>query len=75
MRILRSANALIANNPKLFEKRLWSDLGHGDTIRVTPAADDEGEAELVVHRLLAHKDHIHFGLSWRGARMRTTFWR
>ncbi|MGZ8868975.1 MAG: UvrD-helicase domain-containing protein [Thermoanaerobaculia bacterium] len=55
VRILRSANALIANNPKLFEKRLWSDLGHGDTIRVTPAADDESEAELVVHRLLAHK--------------------
>jgi ATP-dependent DNA helicase Rep len=55
VRILRSANALIANNPKLFDKRLWSELGHGDTIRVTPASDDEGEAELVVHRLLAHK--------------------
>jgi hypothetical protein len=23
---------------------------------------------------LAHKDHIHFGLSWRGAKKRTTFW-
>ncbi len=55
VRILRSANALIAHNPKLFEKRLWSDLGHGDTIRVTPAGDDDAEAELVVHRLLAHK--------------------
>ena len=22
----------------------------------------------------AHKDHIHFGLSWRGARKRTSFW-
>jgi ATP-dependent DNA helicase Rep len=55
VRILRCANALIANNPKLFDKRLWSDLGHGDTIRVTPASDDDAEAELVVHRLLAHK--------------------
>jgi ATP-dependent DNA helicase Rep len=27
VRILRSANALIGNNPKLFDKRLWSDLG------------------------------------------------
>ncbi len=45
VRILRSANALIANNPKLFEKRLWSEHGHGDAIRVTPAADDEAEAE------------------------------
>ncbi len=55
VRILRSANALIAQNPKLFEKRLWSELGHGDTIRVTPAGDDEAEAELVVHRLVAHR--------------------
>jgi ATP-dependent DNA helicase Rep len=55
VRILRSANALIARNPKLFDKRLWSELGHGDTIRVTPAADDEAEAELVVARLSAHR--------------------
>jgi ATP-dependent DNA helicase Rep len=55
VRILRSANALIGNNPKLFEKRLWSDLGTGDTIRVTPAADDEAEAESVLHRISALK--------------------
>jgi ATP-dependent DNA helicase Rep len=55
LRILRSANALIANNPKLFAKRLWSEHGHGDAIRVTPAADDEAEAEGVVRRLLAHR--------------------
>jgi ATP-dependent DNA helicase Rep len=55
VRILRSANALIAHNPKLFDKRLWSELGHGDVLRVTPASDDEAEAELVVHRLLAHR--------------------
>jgi len=55
VRILRSANALIANNPKLFEKKLWSEHGHGDTIRVTPAADDEAEAEGVVMRLVAHR--------------------
>jgi len=58
VRILRSANALIANNPKLFEKKLWSEHGTGDALRVTPAADDEAEAEGVVRRLLAHKfDH------------------
>ena len=55
VRILRSANALIGNNPKLFEKRLWSDLGAGDPIRVTPAADDEAEAEMVLHRIGALK--------------------
>ncbi len=55
VRILRSANALIGNNPKLFEKRLWSDLGNGEAIRVLPAADDEAEAEAVVRRLSALK--------------------
>ena len=54
-RILRSANTLIANNPKLFDKSLWSEHGHGDAIHVTPAADDEAEAETVVRRLLAHR--------------------
>jgi ATP-dependent DNA helicase Rep len=55
VRILRSANCLIANNPKIFEKKLWSDLGHGDTIRVTPAGDEETEAEIVVNRISALK--------------------
>jgi len=55
VRILRSANALIARNPKLFDKKLWSELGLGDTLRVTPAADDEAEAEMVVGRLLADR--------------------
>ncbi len=55
VRILRSANALIANNPKLYDKKLWSEHGHGDPIRVTPAADDDAEAEGVVRRLLAHR--------------------
>ncbi len=55
VRILKAANSLIANNPKLFEKRLWSDLGHGDPIQVLPTRDDEHEAESVVMRLLSHK--------------------
>ena len=33
-RILKAANALIANNPHVFEKQLWSEMGHGDPIRV-----------------------------------------
>ncbi|HQR12481.1 MAG TPA: UvrD-helicase domain-containing protein [Casimicrobiaceae bacterium] len=55
VRILRSANALIANNEKLFDKRLWSELPNGDAIRVVPAADDEAEAEMVVRRISALK--------------------
>lgn len=54
-RILSCANHLIRNNSKLFEKRLWSEHGPGDPIRVFAAGDDESEAESVVMRLLAHK--------------------
>ena len=55
VRILRSANALISGNPKLFDKKLWSERGHGDPIRISPAADDEAEAESVVRRVVAHR--------------------
>ena len=55
VRILRSANALIACNPKLFDKKLWSDLGLGETLRIAPAKDEEAEAEMVVARLCAHR--------------------
>jgi ATP-dependent DNA helicase Rep len=54
-RILRAANSVIANNPKLFEKRLWSECGTGDMIAVSAMRDDEHEAESVVMKLLAHK--------------------
>jgi ATP-dependent DNA helicase Rep len=71
VRILRSANALIAHNPKLFEKRLWSEHGLGDPLRVTPAQDDEAEAEGVVRRILAHKfehrgRHADYAVLYRG---------
>ena len=55
VRILKAANAVIAHNEKLFEKTLWSDLGHGDPITVTACRDGEREAEHVVMKLLAHK--------------------
>ena len=55
VRILKAANALISNNPKLFEKKLWSELGVGDAIQVVVAKDDVAEAESVVMRLMNHK--------------------
>lgn len=54
-RILQSANHLIRNNTKLFEKNLWSEHGPGDPVRVLAASDEENEAESVVLRLSAHK--------------------
>ena len=55
IRILRAANQVIANNPKLFEKKLWSELGTGDLIHVTATQSEEHEAETVVMKLQAHK--------------------
>ena len=55
VRILKAANTLIAHNEKLFDKKLWSDLGQGDPISVTVCKDSEKEAELVVMKLQAHK--------------------
>lgn len=54
-RILKAANALIAHNPKPFEKRLWSEYGLGDPIRVRVCKDGDEEAEAVVSQLAAHK--------------------
>ena len=36
--------------------------------------DEDGERKRNVNRTLAHRDHIHIGLSRRGARMLTSFW-
>jgi ATP-dependent DNA helicase Rep len=53
--ILTAANHLIANNPHVFEKRLWSELGSGDPIRIIRAADEEQEAEQVIAELIHHQ--------------------
>jgi ATP-dependent DNA helicase Rep len=70
-RILRAANSVIANNPKLFEKQLWSELGLGEPIHVVQCKDEEHEAETVVQRLLAHKfehrtDFKDYAILYRG---------
>ncbi|MDZ7825502.1 MAG: UvrD-helicase domain-containing protein [Gammaproteobacteria bacterium] len=50
--ILRSANALIGHNPHLFEKRLWSERGPGDPVRIVQVADDEAEADRIAGEIL-----------------------
>jgi ATP-dependent DNA helicase Rep len=54
-RILQAANTVIANNPKLFEKSLWSEHGLGDPIKVMAMDDDEQEADQVAIMLSAHR--------------------
>ncbi len=53
--ILQAANSVISNNPHVFEKALWSELGFGESLQVIRAANEEQEAEKVVTRLLHHK--------------------
>ncbi|NIR61715.1 MAG: UvrD-helicase domain-containing protein, partial [Gammaproteobacteria bacterium] len=54
-RILKAANRLIAHNPHVFEKRLWSALGYGDPIRVIACRDGDAEAQRVVAEILHHR--------------------
>ncbi|QDQ39789.1 AAA family ATPase [Legionella geestiana] len=54
-RILHTANHLIANNPHLYEKKLWSTLGEGELLRVVSCRDEVDEADQVVADLISHK--------------------
>ncbi len=54
-RILHAANQLISNNPHLFTKKLWSELGHGDMLRVLHCRDEQDEADQVVADMISHK--------------------
>jgi len=54
-RILQAANAVISNNPKLFEKELWSEHGQGEPIKVLGMSDDEQEAEQIAILISAHR--------------------
>lgn len=51
--ILEAANRVIGHNPKTFDKTLWSELGAGEPIVVTPMDSDLAEAESIAMRLSA----------------------
>jgi len=46
--ILRAANHVIAANPKIFPKKLWSAFGDGEPVRVIECDGEEHEAERAV---------------------------
>src|SRR5690606_17928844 len=52
-RILAAANQLIGHNTNVFSKKLWSDLGVGEAIQITPMENDLAEAENIAMRLSA----------------------
>lgn len=69
--ILNAANILIANNPHVFEKQLFSNLGYGDPMKVITANNEDHEAERVVGELIAHHfinktDYKDYAILYRG---------
>jgi len=54
-RILNLANALIAHNPHVFEKQLWSALDSGERPQVLRCQDETHEAERVASEILRLK--------------------
>ncbi|NAX44525.1 MULTISPECIES: DNA helicase Rep [unclassified Vibrio] len=54
-RILRAANILIANNPHVYEKTLFSEIPEGEKLKVLLAKNEDHEAERVTGELIAHK--------------------
>jgi ATP-dependent DNA helicase Rep len=76
--ILKSANTLIANNPHVYEKQLWSQMGAGDNIRVLTFHDEEDEARQVVLDIIRHKlkvgaNYLDYALLYRGNHQSRTF--
>ncbi len=70
-RILKAANVLIANNEHIFDKRLWSDRGYGDPIRVIECRDERHEASRVVSEIMQHRFRFNtplrdFAILYRG---------
>ncbi|MCO5122507.1 MAG: UvrD-helicase domain-containing protein [Rhizobacter sp.] len=56
--ILRAANAVIAHNPKLYEKKLWSEFGDGDPVTLMECDGEEHEAERAVARVQALRANL-----------------
>ncbi|QXX77847.1 UvrD-helicase domain-containing protein [Alcaligenes faecalis] len=54
-RILQAANNVIGNNPVVFGKKLWSDLGFGEPIQVHVTDDEQHEADSVAMRISAER--------------------
>lgn len=63
--ILHAANALIAHNPKLFAKTLFSELGAGEPVRVLACANEEDQARAIVQRLRTLKASARPAPAWR----------
>ena len=53
--ILNAANKVIENNPHEFVKKLWSDKGYGDPIRIVRCKSEDNEAERIATEIIEHR--------------------
>ncbi len=72
-RILKVANKVIENNPKLFPKTLWSQFGMGEAVKVVACQHEQHEAEWVVSQIAKQKivgegkiNYADFAILYRG---------
>ena len=68
--ILGAAHDVIKNNPHEFEKKLWSDLGSGDLIKIAAFNTPEQEAhqlcaEIDYHRILKKNKYKDYAVLYR----------
>lgn len=70
-RILKCANILIANNPHVYDKALFSKLNYGAELRVIQTKNEEHEVERIVGELIGHRflnksKFKHYAILYRG---------
>lgn len=64
-RILHAANAVIGSNPKLFPKKLWSELGDGEDVYIAACDHEDHEATRALMRI-EHLRHAYPSFAqWR----------
>jgi len=71
VRILRCANTVIANNPHVFEKALWSEHTTGDELRIVRCRNEDAEAERIATEIIDAKlkrglKFLDFAVLYRG---------
>ncbi|MCK0154226.1 DNA helicase Rep [Alcanivorax sp. S6407] len=62
-RILKAANTVIANNPHVFDKSLWSDYGYGEPLRFSALRDEDAETEWIASDIFHRR--LQQGLKWK----------
>ena len=63
--ILRAANNVIAVNPKIFDKKLWSEFGDGEPVALVESDGEDHEAERAVSRIQAIRGQGGAGIEFK----------